>query len=121
MLRPGNAGSNTAADHVTVLGQALQQIPDAYRYGSPILIRSDSAGSSYEFLAHIRGLREHGMHTEFSVGVAITTPVRAAITAAEDWVAALDGDGSVRDGAELVELTDYLDQVCWPRSRPALG
>jgi hypothetical protein len=32
-----------------------------------------------------------------------------AITAACDWVAALDGDGSLRDGAELVELTDYLD------------
>ena len=49
------------------------------------------------------------MHTEFSVGVAITTPIRAAITAAADWVPALDGDGSLRDGAELVELTDYLD------------
>jgi hypothetical protein len=109
MLRPGNAGSNTAADHITVLGRALQQIPDAYRYGSPILIRSDSAGSSHEFLAHIRGLREHGVHTEFSVGVAITTPIRAAITTAEDWVPALDGDGSLRDGAELVELTNHLD------------
>ncbi len=109
MLRPGNAGSNTAADHITVLSQALQQIPDSYRYGSPILIRSDSAGSSHEFLAHIRGLREHGVAAAFSVGVAITAPVRAAITAAEDWVAALDGDGSLRDGAELVELTDYLD------------
>jgi hypothetical protein len=109
MLRPGNAGSNTAADHITVLDRALQQIPDAYRYGSPLLIRSDSAGSSYEFLAHIRGLHEHGVHTEFSVGVAITKPIRAAITATEDWVPALDGDGSLRDGAELVELTDYLD------------
>ncbi len=60
---PGNAGSNTAADHITVLDQALAQIPDAHRYGSPILIRSDSAGSSHAFLAHIRGLREHGVHT----------------------------------------------------------
>jgi hypothetical protein len=63
MLRPGNAGTNTAADHITVLGQARQQIPDACRYGSPILIRSDSAGSSDEFLAHIRGLRDHGIDT----------------------------------------------------------
>jgi hypothetical protein len=109
MLRPGNAGSNTAADHITVLGHALQQIPDAYRYGSPILVRSDSAGSSHEFLAHLRSLRDNGIDTEFSVGVAITKPVRAAITAAENWVAALDGDGSLRDGAELVELTDHLD------------
>jgi hypothetical protein len=109
LLRSGNAGSNTAADHVTVLDQALQQIPEQHRYGSPILVRSDSAGSSYEFLAHIRSLRERGVDTQFSVGVAITTPIRAAITAAADWVAALDGDGSLRDGAELVELTDYLD------------
>ena len=28
MLRPGNAGSNTAADHVTVIDRALAQIPD---------------------------------------------------------------------------------------------
>jgi hypothetical protein len=109
LLRPGNAGSNTAADHIIVLGQALQQIPDAYRYGTPILVRSDSAGSSYEFLAHIRSLRQAGLVTEFSVGVAITTPVRAAISTAEDWVAALDGDGGLRDGAELAELTDHLD------------
>ena len=111
LLRPGNAGSNTAVDHITVLGHALAQIPDALRFGSPILIRSDSAGSSHAFLAHIRSLREHGLDTEFSVGVAITAPIRAAITAitGNDWVAALDGDGSLRDGAQVVELTDYLD------------
>lgn len=109
MLRPGNAGSNTAADHITVLDQALHQIPDAHRYGSPILIRSDSAGSSHEFLAHIRSLREYGLHTQFSVGVAITGPIRTAITVTADWVPALDGDGSLRDGAQVVELTDHLD------------
>ena len=27
LLRPGNAGSNTAADHITVAGQALAQLP----------------------------------------------------------------------------------------------
>ena len=27
LLRPGNAGSNTAADHITVLRQALAQLP----------------------------------------------------------------------------------------------
>lgn len=74
LLRPGNAGSNTAADHITVLDRALQQIPDHHRYGSPILIRSDSAGSSHAFLAHIRQLRQHGLDTQFSVGVAITEP-----------------------------------------------
>lgn len=109
MLRPGNAGSNTAIDHITVLDQALQQIPDQQRHGHPILIRSDSAGSSHAFLAHIRGLREQGLDTQFSVGVAIGAPVRAAITAADDWIPALNADGSLRDSAQITELTDLLD------------
>src|SRR3954451_1210164 len=65
LLRAGRAGSNTTADHVTVLDQALAQIPDAHRHGTEILIRSDSAGCTYGFLAHIRSLREHGMTTFF--------------------------------------------------------
>ena len=109
MLRPGNAGSNTAADHITVLDQALTQIPEQLRYGNPILVRSDSAGSSHEFLAHLRGLREHGVDTQFSVGVAIVEPVRTAITAASTWIPALDGDGSLRDDAQITELTDVID------------
>jgi hypothetical protein len=109
LLRPGNAGSNTAADHITVLEQALTHIPEQLRHGSPILVRSDSAGSSHEFLAHLRGLREHGVDTQFSVGVAIAGPVRAAITAASTWIPALDGDGSLRDDAQITELTDLID------------
>ena len=109
LLRPGNAGSNTAADHITVLDRALAQIPEQHRYGSPILIRSDSAGSSHAFLGHIRQLRRHGLDTRFSVGVAITEPVRAAISAAGDWIPALNPDGGLRDSAEIAELTDLVD------------
>ena len=53
-LRPGNAGSNTAADHIAVLDAALAQIPDVHRHGQPILIRADGAGGAKAFLAHIR-------------------------------------------------------------------
>jgi hypothetical protein len=90
MLREGRAGSNTTADHITVLDQALAQIPDAHRYGTPILIRSDSAGCTHGFLGHIRTLREHGINTYFSVGVAITEPIREAIRAASDWIPAIN-------------------------------
>lgn len=86
----------------------MVQIPDAYRYGTPILIRSDSAGCTYGFLAHIRSLREHGVDTCFSVGVAITEPIREAIRQAKDWIAALDADGELRDGAEICQITDLL-------------
>jgi hypothetical protein len=44
LLREGRAGSNTTADHIAVLDQAITQIPDVHRHGNPILIRSDSAG-----------------------------------------------------------------------------
>ena len=108
LLREGRAGSNTTADHITVLDQALAQIPDAHRYGNDILIRSDSAGATYGFLAHIRSLREHGMRTFFSVGVAITEPVRDAISMATGWIPTLDADGDLRDGAQIDEITGLL-------------
>jgi hypothetical protein len=72
LLRPGNAGANTAADHITVLDQALNQIPDAHRHGVPVLLRADGAGCTKAFLAHIRGLRKQHVLTEFSVGWAVT-------------------------------------------------
>ncbi len=42
VLRPGNVGANTAADHIAVLDAALAQIPDAHRHGTDILIRAPS-------------------------------------------------------------------------------
>ena len=43
LLRPGNAGSNTAADHITVLREALRQLPghqSGTRPGRNVLIRT---------------------------------------------------------------------------------
>jgi hypothetical protein len=79
LLRPGNAGANTAADHITVLDQALAQIPDVDRHGVPVLIRADGAGCTKAFLAHIRGLRDQGVATEFSAGWALTQRERTAL------------------------------------------
>jgi hypothetical protein len=114
LLRPGNAGSGTAADHIAVVDMALAQIPDVHRYGTDILIRSDSAGASHAFLNHIRGLREQGVQSLFSVGVAVTESVRAAIVACLDWQPALDGDGELRDGAEIAEITHLIDLSAYP-------
>ena len=57
MLRRGNAGSNTAADHIAVIDAALTQIPAEYRHGYPILFRFDGAGASKALLGHLRCLR----------------------------------------------------------------
>ncbi|MCP3820230.1 transposase [Streptomyces sp. A3M-1-3] len=47
LLRPGNAGSNTAADHITTTRLALAQLPKALRRGRQTLIRTDSAGGTH--------------------------------------------------------------------------
>ncbi|WP_327238519.1 IS1380 family transposase [Streptomyces sp. NBC_01317] len=115
-LRPGNSGANTAADHIAVLGDALAQIPDAHRHGTAILVRADSAGSAKAFLAHIRTLREHGLDLRFSVGYAITEPVRRAIRSLPEdlWHPALDQNGTLRNGAEVAELTGMVNLAGYP-------
>lgn len=116
VLRPGNAGANTAADHIAVLDAALAQIPDAHRHGTDILIRADSAGGARVFLARVRALRERGIHTSFSVGYAVTEPVRRAIRALPDhlWHSALEQDGTLRTGAAVAELTGLVDLADHP-------
>ncbi len=63
MLRPGNAGSNTTADHVRILEMALAALPARTRpqpgtKRSPkVLVRTDSAGATYGFAAACHGAR----------------------------------------------------------------
>lgn len=45
LLRPGNAGSNTAADHIETARLALAQLSKTLRLGRQTLIRTDSGGS----------------------------------------------------------------------------
>jgi Transposase DDE domain group 1 len=119
LLRPGNAGSNTAADHITVIDLALAQIPEADRYGQPILIRADGAGATKEWLVYLRGLRAQGLDIEFSVGFTMTQQVQNAIDALPKtaWSPAIEADGSPRDGAEIAEVTGLLNDLAdagWP-------
>jgi len=57
---PGSAGSNTAADHVSVLDMALAVLPPRARPrpGDPacasVLIRTDAAGATHAFAAAVR-------------------------------------------------------------------
>ncbi len=115
-LRPGNAGANTAADHITVLDDALAQIPDAHRPGTDILVRTDRAGSAKAFLTHVRDLRTRVIRTFFSVGHAVAEPVRRAIRAMPEqvWHPALDQDGTLRESAEVAELTGTVDLAGYP-------
>lgn len=77
LLRPGNAGANTAADHIDVLARALDQIPNSSQ--AKILIRADGAGATRDLLTHLEGLNTTRRTVRFTVGWKITDADEAAI------------------------------------------
>jgi Transposase DDE domain group 1 len=111
LLRPGNAGSNTAEDHKTVLDLALAHIPAEYIESLEILVRADSAGATHGLIDYCR---EGNMR--FSVGYELTEQVRAAsLELPEDpWVVALAQDGTERENGVVAEITEMVDLSAWP-------
>jgi hypothetical protein len=111
ILRPGNAGANTAADHKRVIDLALAQIPAEHVESIEVLIRADSAGATHETADHCQDA-----NLRFSFGYELTETVRSAILESpqDAWVPALDQDGSERENGEVVEITDLLDISSWP-------
>lgn len=111
-LRPGNAGSNTAADHITVTAAALAQLPDKNpRPGKTILIRADGAGGTKDFTRWLTGRR-----VSYSVGFTLPMDTTALyhLIPGWVWVPALNADSQAREGADLAELTGLLDLSDWP-------
>jgi Transposase DDE domain group 1 len=110
-LRPGNAGSNTAADHIETARLALAQLPRHLR--RTVLIRADSGGGTREFLDWLTS-KSRRLH--YSVGMTITEAIQAAISKvpAAAWTPAYDGDGQVRDGAWVADITGLLKLDGWP-------
>ncbi len=116
-LRPGNAGANTAADHIAVLEEALAQLPAdladrEYEQPVPILARADAAGGTHAFAA---ALRERKIR--FSLGYFVDERVGKAALALprRRWLPAVDADGrEERETAWVAELTDQLDLSGWP-------
>ncbi len=118
LLRAGNAGSNTAADHITVLQQALVSLPAGWRpdpndpTATPVVVRSDSAGATHRFA---RSCRDHG--AGFSFGFPVDARVQDAVDTlnlGDVWYPAIDADGQIRDGAWVAEATDLVNLSAWP-------
>lgn len=112
ILRPGNAGSNTAADHIAVTRQALTQLPDVDgRPGRKVLVRTDGAGGTHEFLGWLTRRR-----VQYSVGFGLTETLAHLVDAlpAAAWTPAYDADRLPRDGAWVAELTGVADLTGWP-------
>jgi Transposase DDE domain group 1 len=117
VLRPGNAASNTAADHRDVLAMALLALPKPLR-DQPILVRADSAGATHAFVDDIVG-----RNLWFSIGFDCDSRVQAAILALPEqaFTPALDDHGRPRPGAWVAEL-DGLDLASsgWPQGTRAI-
>jgi hypothetical protein len=115
LLRRGNAGSNTAADHIAVIRSALRQLPadnqQGHRSGRSVLVRVDGAGSTHELLDWLTARR-----LSYSVGFGLPdhTPDLLKQIPESAWSPALDAEGEVRDGAWVAELTGLLNLSRWP-------
>ena len=115
MLRPGNAGSNTAADHITVIKGALAQLPGhrpGTRPGRKVLIRIDGAGSTHAVLDWMTGQRLSN-----SVGFCLPANTSDLLEhiPKDVWAPAYDAHDKIRDGAWVAELTDLLRLSGWPK------
>ena len=81
-----------------------------------MLVRSDSAAGSGKLAWH---LRQRGIG--FTLGMQVDQHVREAILAQPEhaWTPAVDADGQVRPGAEVWELTGWVDLHTWPEGTRA--
>jgi len=121
LLRAGNAGSNTAADHIKVLDMALAGLPEHARprpgqepgtwEGPRLLARSDSAGATHAFAA---ACVERGVG--FSFGFPVDTRIQRIVDVIPEqcWHPAIQTDGDLREGAWVAEATGMIDLSGWP-------
>jgi hypothetical protein len=100
MLRPGSAGSNTAADHLRLLGDAIAALPPALR--RKLMVTCDGAGASHALVKELDRLAaRHGYQVTYSVGWELGAREKAAIGKVPEtaWEIAVDGKGEVRTAA----------------------
>jgi Transposase DDE domain group 1 len=112
VLRPGNAGANTAADHVEILELVLEQLPREVVETTAIVVRTDSAAATHEFTDELRAA-----NINFLMGFDLTETIREAILGLPEaaWRPATRQDGSEREGAWVAEITNHLDLTSWPQ------
>ncbi len=119
LLRPGNAGSNTVADHITVLDGAIGQLPteiasghqegeDAEFVKRAVIVRADSAGCTEGFLSACRA-RNVGFFVSARSNAQVTAAIFDAIGVEGVWLASLSQDGEEREESAVCELTSLID------------
>ncbi len=123
LLRPGNVGSNTASDHIEVLGEAIAQIPARHRRN--LLVTVDGAGATLDLICHLSGLNAApGWRVHYSVGFDLDERARAAITKVPErvWEHVSDRDGGhcCVDGSRVGQ-GGLMRRRCVPAPLPRSG
>lgn len=117
-MRPGNAGANSADDHITIFTAAIAQLPedfydqDGALIGEKILVRTDSAGASRKFLHYLSALG-----VQFSVSYPVPVAKARMVSWISDkqyWEPALDQVGDERENAWIVNATDVMGLADYP-------
>lgn len=118
LLRPANRGANSARDHIEVLSQALAQLPEEFYnehgklIGEKILIRTDSAGVSREFLHHL-----HCLGLQFSTAFALPVANERLIGWINEkkyWEPATDQNGKQRHNAWVIDASKVIALKNYP-------
>jgi hypothetical protein len=115
LLRPGNAGSNTFADHKEVLAAAIRQVPARFR--GKMLVRVDGAGASHELIKHLLAMSSPRRILLFTCGWMITTADEDAIrqVPASAWKPGTGQDGTAEDDTDVAEITGLMTRAGnWP-------
>jgi Transposase DDE domain group 1 len=119
LLRAGNAGANTVADHVHVLDASVGQLPaeiaaghgvgdDRALVGRDVIVRADSAGCTEGFLTACRQ-RNIGFFVTVRSNAQVTGAILAAAGMEGVWEPAVTQDGELREGAAVCEVTSLID------------
>ncbi len=116
MLRKGSAGSNTVADHLQVLADAIGALPPAFR--RRLMVTADGAGASHGLIARLDKLAaRRGYQLIYSVGWELGERERTAIRLVPQtaWQIAVDGRGEVRErrAGEACSDRQCAHRRCW--------
>ena len=124
VLRPGDAGTTTVADHLEVLDAAVAQLPleialghrpgdDAASVRRAVRVRTDSAGCSRGFVWGCR-TRNIGFAVVVRSNAQLSAAISRAVADGDRWSAAVCQSGEERPEAAVAELSDLVDLSAWP-------
>jgi hypothetical protein len=115
-LRRGSAGSNTAADHLALLDEAITALPPGFR--RRLMVTADGAGASHALVARLDALAgRRGFELTYSVGWVLGEREKAALRLVPEqaWQIAIDHRGEVRErrSGDACANSRCAHRACW--------